>query len=86
MMEAKVFDILHTIKINNFSSFLCLKIVDGNRIIEESSNLRLSVNQILRWVVDRHFENQYHIRLKGELGDEIENYTEPTEEQYCKIM
>lgn len=62
-------------KINEFSSLLSLKIMNGNRIIEESSNLRLSINQILRWIVDRYFENKFRIRLKGELGDEIENYT-----------
>ena len=55
MMEAKIYDTLHNMKINEFSSLLSLKIIDGNRIVEESSNLKLSINQILRWVVDRYF-------------------------------
>ena len=86
MLETKILDTLHTIKINDFASILSLKIVDGKRIIEESSNLRLSVNQILRWVADRHFENQYRIRLRSDLGDEIENLSEIKEQSYCNIM
>lgn len=34
MMETKILDTLHSIKINDFSSILSLKIVDGKRIIE----------------------------------------------------
>ena len=34
---------------------MALKITEEKRIIEESSNLRLTVNQISRWIVDRHF-------------------------------
>ena len=45
----------HEIAVNGFPAVLALKITHEKRIIEESSNLRLTVNQISRWIVDRHF-------------------------------
>ena len=45
----------HEIAVAGFPAVLALKITPEKRIIEESSNLRLTVNQISRWIVDRHF-------------------------------
>lgn len=65
---------MHETAVNGFPSVLALKITEEKRIIEESSNLRLTVNQISRWIVDRHFENKHKIKIKEQLGDEIEKY------------
>lgn len=40
--------------------------------MKEASNLRLTVNQISRWIVDRHFEARHRIKINPKLGDEIE--------------
>ena len=62
---------MHEMGVSGFSSVLALKITEEQRIIEDSSNLRLTVNQISRWIVDRHFENKHSIKIREQLGDEI---------------
>ena len=64
----------HEIAVAGFPAVLALKITPEKRIIEESSNLRLTVNQISRWIVDRHFEIRHKIKIKEQLGDEIEHF------------
>lgn len=54
-MEQRIMDVMHNFILNDFSSVLTLKIGDKNRIIESSSNIKLTRNQILRWIVDRYF-------------------------------
>lgn len=68
-MEQKIINSLHNFKLNEFSSVLTLKMIDKNRIIEGSSNIKLNRNQILRWIVDRHFENEFGIKLNADVGD-----------------
>ena len=46
---------IHEMNIAGFPSVLSLKITEESRIIEDNSNLRLTTNQILRWIVDRYF-------------------------------
>lgn len=55
MIEHSILDSLHNFRLSEFSSVLTLKMIDRSRIIEGSSNIKLSRNQILRWIVDRHF-------------------------------
>ena len=55
VVEAQVMATAHEIAVAGFPAVLALKITPEKRIIEESSNLRLTVNQISRWIVDRHF-------------------------------
>jgi hypothetical protein len=55
VIEGKIYSIMHETSVSGFPSVLALKITEEKRIIEESSNLRLTVNQISRWIVDRHF-------------------------------
>jgi hypothetical protein len=50
-------NVIHNFTLNEFCSLLTLKMSDKNRIIEGSSNIKLGRNQILRWIVDRYFEN-----------------------------
>lgn len=77
---------MHNYKLNEFSSVLSVKMIDKNRIIEGTSNIKLNRYQILRWICERHFENEFGIKLRGELGDEIENYAEEVRESYCSLM
>lgn len=86
IIEQKIINSLHNFKLNEFSSVLTLKMIDKNRIIEGSSNIKLNRNQILRWIVDRYFENEFGIKLNADVGDEIENYHEIPNESYCRLM
>lgn len=45
----------HEVSVGGFPAVLALKITQEKRIMEESSNVRLTVNQISRWIVERHF-------------------------------
>jgi hypothetical protein len=86
VIEGKIFSMMHEASVAGFPSVLALKITEEKRIIEESSNLRLTVNQISRWIVDRHFENKHKIKIKEQLGDEIEKYEEKSEKHFCSVM
>jgi hypothetical protein len=64
VIEGKIYSLIHEAAVEGFSSVLALKITEEGRIVEESSNLRLTVNQISRWIVDRHFENRHKIKIR----------------------
>lgn len=64
IIEGKIYNMIHEREVSGFPSVLAVKISEEGRIIEESSNLRLTVNQISRWIMDRHFENYHRIKIK----------------------
>lgn len=51
IIEAQIMATAHEISVGGFPAVLALKITQEKRIVEESSNLRLTVNQIARWIV-----------------------------------
>lgn len=57
IIEQKIINLMHNYKLNEFSSVLSVKMIDKNRIIEGTSNIKLNRYQILRWICERHFEN-----------------------------
>lgn len=69
IVEAQVMATAHEITVSGFPAVLALKISHEKRIMEEASNLRLTVNQISRWIVDRHFEARHRIKINPKLGD-----------------
>ena len=44
------------------------------------------MNQISRWIVDRHFEVRHRIKIKEQLGDEIEHFEEKPHKSYCSLI
>lgn len=37
--------------------------------------IKMTVNQVLRWIAERHFESVHQVKMTKAMGDEIE--TEP---------
>jgi hypothetical protein len=85
-MEQRVIGAMHNFRLNEFGSVLSLIVSDGSRVTERASNIKLGRCQILRWVVDRHFENAFALKLSGEIGDEIENYQRPLRHANCALI